>query len=289
MAVKTIPIRKIKPQEEASSFPEGFSIREIKEVLGGKDLQHDLHRHDFYFILAIEKGSGTHEIDFTPYTVSDNSVFILRPGQVHQLSLTAESKGYLMEFTPEFYNHKDSQSTQLLTRVSSKNLCQLDITKPRKIFSILTDITEEYRNKQEGYKEIIKADLSKLFIEFMRHRQCTSESTNKTVTYEQEKLEKLLQLVETNVFLNKQVTFYADQLNLSQYQLNAITKATLGKTCSEVINEQIILEAKRHLLATSNQVTQIAYHLGYEDVSYFIRFFKKHTGHSPDAFRQNFK
>ncbi|MBL7932446.1 MAG: AraC family transcriptional regulator, partial [Bacteroidia bacterium] len=73
------------------------------------------------------------------------------------------------------------------------------------------------------------------------------------------------------------------------YQLNSITKSLLGKTCSEIINEQIILEARRYLLATSNQVNQIAYQLGYEDVSYFIRFFKKHTGHSPDSFRQNFK
>jgi AraC-like DNA-binding protein len=78
-------------------------------------------------------------------------------------------------------------------------------------------------------------------------------------------------------------------LNLSNYQLNAITKTTLGKTCSEVIDEYIILESKRNLLATSNQVTQIAFHLGYEDVSYFIRFFKKHTGYSPEAFRNNFR
>ena len=51
----------------------------------------------------------------------------------------------------------------------------------------------------------------------------------------------------------------------------------------------MILEAKRNLLATSNLVNQIADDLGHEDVSYFIRFFKKHTGYSPEAFRQNFK
>jgi AraC-like DNA-binding protein len=77
-------------------------------------------------------------------------------------------------------------------------------------------------------------------------------------------------------------------MNLSSYQLNAITKKTLGKTCSQLINEYILLEAKRYLLATSEQVNQIADHLGYEDVSYFIRFFKKNTGHSPEAFRYNF-
>jgi AraC family transcriptional activator of pobA len=51
----------------------------------------------------------------------------------------------------------------------------------------------------------------------------------------------------------------------------------------------VILEAKRCLLATSNQVNQTAYRLGYEDVSYFIRFFKKQTGYSPEAFRNSFR
>ena len=63
----------------------------------------------------------------------------------------------------------------------------------------------------------------------------------------------------------------------------------MGKTVSALINEQIILEAKRYLLATSGQVKDIADQLGYEDVSYFIRFFKKQTGYSPEAFRKNFK
>jgi len=78
-------------------------------------------------------------------------------------------------------------------------------------------------------------------------------------------------------------------MNLSPYQLNEITKSSIGKTASELINEHIILEAKRYLLATPNQIKDIADHLGYEDTSYFIRFFKKHTGHSPEAFRHNFK
>jgi YesN/AraC family two-component response regulator len=66
-------------------------------------------------------------------------------------------------------------------------------------------------------------------------------------------------------------------------------KTSVGKTVSDLINDQIILEAKRHLIATPAQVKEIADQLGYEDPSYFIRFFKKHTGYSPDTFRKNFK
>jgi AraC family transcriptional activator of pobA len=78
-------------------------------------------------------------------------------------------------------------------------------------------------------------------------------------------------------------------LSMTPYQLNAITKGLLKKTVSELINEYIILEAKRLLVGTVNQVNQIADELGYDDPSYFIRFFKKQTGLTPEAFRQNFK
>jgi AraC family transcriptional activator of pobA len=129
----------------------------------------------------------------------------------------------------------------------------------------------------------------KFFIELVRHRQNRESPSNKDTQYTQERLEEFLALIETHISTQKQVSQYADSLNLSTYQLNAIAKASLGKTCSELINEYIILESKRYLLATSNQITQIAYHLGYDDISYFIRFFKKHTGYSPETFRQNFK
>ena len=104
----------------------------------------------------------------------------------------------------------------------------------------------------------------------------------------QERLEEFLELLDIHITTHKQVSQYTDLMNLSPYQLNEITKATLGKTPSALINEHIILEAKRHLLATPNQIKDIADQLGYEDPSYFIRFFRKHTGYSPEAFRHNF-
>jgi AraC-like DNA-binding protein len=109
------------------------------------------------------------------------------------------------------------------------------------------------------------------------------------VDYKQDKLEAFLLLLEQTVTKQKQPSYYADKLNLTPYQLNAITKSSLGKTCSALIVEYTILEAKRFLLGTSNQINQIADQLGYDDVSYFIRFFKKHTGLSPEAFRNNFQ
>jgi AraC family transcriptional activator of pobA len=107
--------------------------------------------------------------------------------------------------------------------------------------------------------------------------------------YPQEKLKEFMDLLETNIGTTKQAAAYADMLSLSLFQLNSITKSLVGKTVAALIEDQILLEAKRHLLGTPNQVSQIAFQLGYEDVSYFIRFFRKRMGITPDAFRKNFR
>jgi AraC family transcriptional regulator, transcriptional activator of pobA len=284
--MKNITIRYLNGVQEPF-FSESFSIRDVQDLLGGKDMVQELHRHDFFYILAVEKGSGKHEIDFTPYEIRDHSLFFMRPGQVHQLTLKARSTGYLVAFNLEFYRAHHEPSNQLLRNASSANHYKLDSKRFGKILSSLTNIFHEYSNKQEGYQRVIQANLEILFTELVR--QNSKSLPNTASPYTQARLEEFLKLLEVHVATHKRVSEYADMLNLSTYQLNAITKTTRGKTCSELIDEYIMLESKRYLLATSDQVSQIAHHLGYEDASYFIRFFKKHAGHSPEAFRNNFK
>lgn len=264
--MNSIPIRHI-------SEPQ-FSIRSIHALLAGEDMVQELHRHNFFYVLALEKGAGVHEIDFTPYTICDHTVFFMRPGQVHKLVLKTGSTGYLLQFSDAFYSCK------------ANTVYELNAEGFQKLVPVLRYIFQEYTDQPEKYQEVIKANMGIFFIELARQFQPLSSHVT---LYMQEQLEAFSALLETHVASHKQVAQYASLLNLSTYQLNAITKATLGKTCSALINAYIILEAKRYLLATADQVNQIADHLGYEDVSYFIRFFKKHTGHSPELFRQHFR
>lgn len=287
--MKTIPIRSIQPLESKANLLEGFKIRSIEEVLAGKDMSQELHRHDFYFILAVCQGSGVHTIDFVEHKVKTNAIFMMRPGQVHKLQLKARSEGYLLEFSKDF-QLLSKTGNELLRKATNRNYCQLDKLGNSALCAILQTMLEEYRNKQEGFENIIKANLEIFFIQYLRHRQRDQRmDSNKSNHYQQEKLQEFLDLLEVNISSEKHASAYADMVHLSPFQLNSITKSLLGKTVADLIEEQILLEAKRYLLATSNQVNQIAFQLGYEDVSYFIRFFKKLTGHTPEAFRKNFR
>ncbi len=283
--MKEIPIRTIKEPD----FLGSFTISDLGDLLTEKDMVERLHRHNFFFVLAIEKGTGKHSIDFTAYPVTDYSVFVIRPGQVHELLLKQGSKGYLMAFDSSFYSPRDEPKNKVFRKVSRKNYYELNSGKFKKLLLILDYIFQEYSDKEDGHKEIIKANLDMLFIELARQSRDADSISKSNTPYAQERLEELLGLLESHICTNKQVVHYAEMLHLTPYQLNAITKNTLGKICSQLINDQVVLEAKRNLLATSNQVNEIAYHLGYEDTSYFIRFFKKHAGFSPETFRQNFK
>lgn len=287
--MKTIPIRHITVTPKVPDFSESFSIRNVQELLAGKDMVQKLHRHNFFFVLALQKGKGTHEIDFKPYKISNHSVFFMRPGQVHQLALKAGSTGYIMEFNKEFYHANNKPSNERLRKASNKSFCKIDIDRVKKLHSILASIFREYSEKKEGYQDAIKANLDIFFIELVRQSPNPKTISKGSNAYTQERLEEFSALLETHITSHKQVSYYTDLMNLSPYQLNEITKATVGKTSSAIIDEYIILEAKRNLLATPNQIKDIADQLGYEDVSYFIRFFKKHTGYSPEAFRHNFR
>ena len=138
--MKSIPVRHITSGQTMQSSAGRFSVRDLEQVLNGRDVLHDLHRHDFYFVLAVKSGSGIHEIDFVQYPVQSNAVFILRPGQVHKLELTADTTGFLLEFDLSFYQPKNTIAEHRWKKASSKNYCEVEAVHFNKLYTHLAAI-----------------------------------------------------------------------------------------------------------------------------------------------------
>ncbi len=194
-----------------------------------------------------------------------------------------------MEFDTAFYRPANKAAVQRLRKASNKHFCLLEAGNFEKLNTILSGIFAEFTGKLDGFEEVIKASLEIFFIEYVRQSSGPAGTAAPSGAYMQERFEEFIELMETHIASHKQVSAYTEFMNLSSYQLNEVTKTAVGKTASALIDEYILLETKRYLLATANQVKEVADQLGYDDVSYFIRFFKKHTGYSPEAFRKNFK
>jgi len=69
--MEEIPIRHVIATQKELDSSSGFSIRAIQDLLAGKEMVQELHRHDFFYVLALQKGKGNHDIDFTSYNISN--------------------------------------------------------------------------------------------------------------------------------------------------------------------------------------------------------------------------
>jgi AraC-like DNA-binding protein len=85
----------------------------------------------------------------------------------------------------------------------------------------------------------------------------------------------------------RSVRDYAELLHLTANYLNALCRRVLGQTASDLIHARVVLEARRLLTHSALSVAQVADELGFDDPSYFGRYFRKYVGQSPEAFRQN--
>ena len=82
------------------------------------------------------------------------------------------------------------------------------------------------------------------------------------------------------------VSRYADQLGLSTERLNRMVRAETGLNAQALLHQRLVREACRRLVHVAAPVSRLAFELGFEDPAYFCRFFRRHTGVSPTAYRQ---
>jgi AraC family transcriptional activator of pobA len=245
------------------------------------------HKHDFYLSVLFTKGRGTHHLDFDTFTIQPGSLFFMLPGQTHDWELSDDIEGYIFFHTKSFYNllFPNKRLDDYPTFYLRDNLKHIQLSKEEQpIFEayfkhILTEYKASYSlkyNKIGLLLDLIYIDSNRLKFE----EQFNTEKTNSQMLYYKD----LQLLIDEHYMSLKKPKDYADKLNITVKHLNKIVKNLLNKSTSELINERIILEAKRLISHRELTIKEIAFQLNYEDYSYFSRFFKKNTGSTPSQF-----
>lgn len=270
------------------SEPFDFGIKKLEEINPGQKIIKLPHRHDFYYVLFVKQGHGSHMIDFKQYDVKPCSIFFISPGQVHALELSEEVEGYAIFFKPSFYlmdgNPKKILDFPFFHSMSNEPTLFMDCIVPI-ISQNLEEIYNEFHTFDIGRNNVIRALIDVLLVRLSRkYPRPQLNDFPVRLTYQIRELEAL---VDHHFKEYRTLDDYADKMNISPKHLNNICKKALDKTVINLIHERTIIEAKRLLLFTDFTVSQIAYELGYYDKSYFMRFFKKNTNLTPETYRQS--
>lgn len=127
--------------------------------------------------------------------------------------------------------------------------------------------------------------LAALFVQVARVAAAAPVELPGTRSRKAAQIERFRTLLDERFRQREPVQAYAQALGISLGQLTRLTRELLGMPAQEVVNARVVHEAQRELVYSSLSIKQIAAELGFEDEAYFGRFFKKHTGQTPTAFR----
>jgi len=252
---------------------------------------HKAHRHSFYHFVFFTQGKGKQQIDFKTFDVKPNLIYFMVPGQVHSWNFESEPDGYLINFSASYFGSLLLKQEYLdkfsfFSGKPEQQVLVLDESTANKTAAIFESILKEGELAEPFNDDLVKVLLLQLFIEVAR---TTKNAGNlKANPYNHTILKNFQHLIEenyTNLRLPKQ---YAELLYITPNHLNALCNDFLGTSAGKLIRDRIILEAKRLLINLDLRVVEIAEKLNFEDQSYFVKFFKKYEGLTPDRFRKQY-
>jgi AraC family transcriptional regulator, transcriptional activator of pobA len=266
-----------------------FEIHTMEWIAQNRFQQNeDPHRHNYFVIIWVKKGTGTHLIDLETYQLEDNSVYCITPGQVHQLTAADPVDGYVISFMAEFLGGAEENydllfNTGLFYTFSNSPVIKVNEEMGLEMQDAVNKMLKEYNNFFILRAEILRGFL-KIFLIYLT-RQYERPKENEAHSKSIELVKQFFALVEKQYTTKKMVTDYAEELAVTPNHLNEVVKKITGSPASHHIQQRIILEAKRQAVYSRVTMKEIAYELGFDDTAHFSKFFKNASGESFSDFR----
>lgn len=247
------------------------------------------HSHSYYQIIWFFKTTGTHTVDFKRYDIKENTILFITKNQIHAFDDNYDCEGWLIHFNESFFMHTEVDIfLKYNIFKTQENPCYAMETEALARGKNYIDlITEELNNRMDfGFEATVRFLLKCFLINLERVHQKRANGTLLVNDGYTLKFYQFKELLERHYQENLTVKEYADAMAISSKTLTTITKKISGHPPAELIAQRIVLQAKRLLRFTTLQVGEISFELGFEDPSYFVKYFKRHLKVSPLVFRE---
>jgi len=248
------------------------------------------HRHDFFEVLYLLKGSGYHVIDGNKYEIKPPCVFFMSPGQAHKLELSNDIEGYIFIFTADFYLLNRSNQNSLIEfpffytiHQDNPPLLLEKESDTRFLETLFRQSIAEIKQVGDYTPEMLRSILDLILTTCAARYQVYENVLNKGKG--QILVKRFFHLVEENHQKNLSLSDYSGMIGVTPNHLTQTVKLLTGKTSSQIIKSKQLMEIKRLLVHTNLSVSEIANQLNFDDQSYFTKFFKRETGITPIQYR----
>ncbi|MDH1601516.1 helix-turn-helix transcriptional regulator [Empedobacter sp. GD03739] len=240
------------------------------------------HKHDFFVIILFDKASGTHNIDSKDYPIDDKEIHILFPGQMHKWQINDGTIGYQLMTERSFFEQFAPYFRFSFTNYQNHPVIKLSDEAFSKLMYEFNAIKEELKS-ENSLVHLINARAA--VIAAIVSKEAEQIFTEFKVYQSNPRLAKFNMLIDEFYKEEKSVVFYAEKLHISANYLNILCKKHLKVSATQLIQQRIIIEAKRLLKSGDLSIKEIAFELGFTDHAYFSNFFKAQTDLTPSEFR----
>lgn len=247
------------------------------------------HRHDNMFqILCVFDGAMDVQMDEENHRLTGGTVITIPPGVVHGFHFKPDTKGAVLSLAAPLFadrgyrrSHQYFEALLVLAQIISFQKQSVLFDQLRHYLNM---IVGELQHAEAGHHLMLEWLVNMVMMTLKRQFEHTRiEASSSQVSGKI--LKKFRALVENKYRQQWNVQQYAGALHTSVSSLNRVCKHSVGITAKSIIQNRVLIEAKRKLIYTQYPVDQVAYTLGFKDPAYFTRYFKKLEGVPPSEYR----
>jgi AraC-like DNA-binding protein len=252
-----------------------------------------LHWHDEMEFIYIKKGKGLITVDLKQYEVTAGAIVFILPGQLHSIeqSGNASMEYENIIFHPNILISKKTDTCNsdffqplLAGTISVPLLYTPDAPYYREISACLNENDEICKTNPAGYQLFLKSQLFMLF--FLLFNKCSRKEPQKKNHKSLDKMKVILKYIEIHYMEKITIADMAKELNVSESHFMKYFKNTMGTSFIDYLNEYRLTMASRLLISSESSVLAIASEVGFDNLSYFNRSFKKRFGQTPREYRK---
>ena len=259
-------------------------------------------------ILICRKGKARLNVNYKDWELYEGAVITLFPNDVVELKVDGDCKSpetengdckspqtannfqaEILKYNPSLLREASLQLEQTVYSSLRKDRCRQDTPVVTNIINGMFSLLKVYFDQSECtcISQLVLCQLKAFFIGFHEYLQRNPQyRPDEVKSYRvRELFNRFMMLLERDYKISRDVNYYAAQMNISSKYLTNIVNQVTGHTPKTIIGQYVILQLKLHLKRTTQSIKEMAWEFHFADVSFFCRYFKKHTGLTPQQIR----